>query len=887
MSLRFHVISAVFWRNFLSYFSGVIGYLFIVVFVGLGALAAFQEQFFADNLANLDQLNAWFPWLLLFIIPAVTMSAWSEERKQGTDELLFTLPATDLEILLGKYLAVLGIYTTALAFSFSHVIVLALLGRPDLGLLIANYFGYWITGASLITAGLVGSILTNSPTVAFVLGAILCAIPAVTDRVPLINEYLPSLTRVLERFCVTEQFRDFTMGMIPLSGVLYFASIGIFALYINLVLISRRHWSGGPHGTDMGIQYLVRTVSLALVLIGINAIFARVAYRLDLTGERLYTLSPTTLELLRNIKSEQPVTITAYISPQVPRDLVPVRSSLLGLLRQYDQVGGNNLQVNIVNTEKYSEEAELAKNVGINPQEMQSERGGRVENMDVYLGVRITSSIDDEVVVPFFDKGTPVEYELTRSIRTISQAKRSKVAILRTDAKVNGGFDMQSFRSSPEWRIISELKKQYEVKDIGPEELATAKYDVLIAVMPSSLTDAEMKHLVDYVEAGHPTLIMDDAFSIFNPGISPKMPKPRQGGMFGGGPPPTPKADNGELTTLCNALEIAWTAGDSVWQDHDPHPELSAAFERYNVVYIAPGSGATPAFSSQSAITSDLQEVMLFYPGSIKQRDKSNLTFTALMRTNGKSRVASWDEYAASSPFGGVQLRPVPEFKYENKPGAETIAAKISGENRKGNKINVVFIADVDMVANEFFFVRDKEWQGLRLDNITLILNAVDDLARDEAYMALRKRRPKHRTLSRIEQVTTKYKESELNESKEAATEAKKKLEEAKKRFSDDIAKIEADQSLDERTKAIRIAASRENERRRIEVETANINNERDKKLKAIKARTERQTRQTESVFRIMSFLVPPIPVIVLGLLIFATRLREEREGIAAERLVR
>ena len=850
MSFSSRVTLAVFKRDFFSHFSSPTGYVFITLFVFLSAVAAFwQERFFQNNLANLDPLNAWFPYLLVFLCPAIAMGLWADERKQGTEELLLTMPARGGELIAGKYLAALGIYTMALAFSLSHVVVLFWLGKPDIGLLLSTYFGYWLAGAALLPLALLASQLTENLTVAFLMGGCFCAVPVFLYHA---NALLSGRAqRLCEQLSVIGQFRDLASGIVTLSAVVYFVCLGLSALYVSILITGRKRW---PAPRAMGGHAFTRALAALAMTAALTSLTGQIGSRVDVTSEQIHSLSAGTKALIHSIDPNKAVFIQAYLSPEVPRAYLQARNNLIAFLREFSAEGREKIQTRIIETVKYSPAArEARERYGIQPFKVPVTEESASTINEIFMGLVITCGSED-FVIPFLDRGLPTEYELMRSIRVVSGAKRKRVGVLDTGARLFGGLDFTSKAQSQEWSIVAELKKQYDVQQLSPDAAYPADIDVLLAALPNTLAPPQLDRLTAYAKAGKPLLLLVDPLPSFNINQSP-----------GAG-------EGANITPLLRAIGIDWPQQQVVWDTYNPHPQLRSIPPE--VLFVGQGSGAPDAFQPKDETTSGLQEVVLLYAGNLKPTSDAK-NFLPLLTTGKNSGALRWDQLVERSMLGELTML---QGQAHNSKGETFTPAARSG--------NAIVIADADLIGEQFFELRKRGVENLNFDNITFVLNAVDSLAGDKAFIALRKRRPRHRTLEALEARTRSFEQKRVEETQAAQGNAEKQLQEAQTRLDLAVRQIDARQDLDDQAKQIMITSVQQTETRRLTVARANVDDERQRQIENARANMEASVRGIQNTIKLLAVTLPPVPAFVLFILVSLNRLRRERIGVASDRLV-
>jgi ABC-2 type transport system permease protein len=241
-------IKAITKRELGGYFSSPVAYVFLVIFLLLTGFFTFTVgEFFGRGEASLVSFFTWHPWLYLFLVPAVGMRLWSEERRLHTIELLLTMPITTWQAIVGKFLASWLFLTLALALTFPVWITVNWLGNPDNGVIVAGYVGSAMLSGAYLAISCMTSAMTRNQVISFIVSVMICLFLVLAGFTPvtdlLVRWANPVFVQTVAAFSVMTHFDGFQRGVIDLRDVAFFASVIGFALFTTGVII-RSHRAG-------------------------------------------------------------------------------------------------------------------------------------------------------------------------------------------------------------------------------------------------------------------------------------------------------------------------------------------------------------------------------------------------------------------------------------------------------------------------------------------------------------------------------------------------------------------------------------------------------------------------------------------------------------------
>jgi ABC-2 type transport system permease protein len=238
-------ILTIFKREFASFFATPVAYIFILIFLVMSAVFTFLfGGFYERGQADLLSFFNFHPWLYLFLVPAIAMRSWSEERKSGSIELLMTLPITTMQIMLGKFFAAWAILGLCLLLTFPLWLTVNYLGTPDNGIIFAAYLGSWLMSGAFLAVGICMSAITRNQVIAFILAIVICFIFVLAGS-PVIIDMFQSwapvmLIDAIAALSFLTHFENIAKGVITLHDVLfYILSIAVW-LCAGFVVIEQK-----------------------------------------------------------------------------------------------------------------------------------------------------------------------------------------------------------------------------------------------------------------------------------------------------------------------------------------------------------------------------------------------------------------------------------------------------------------------------------------------------------------------------------------------------------------------------------------------------------------------------------------------------------------------
>ncbi len=691
-------------REIKEYIDRPAAYILLTVFAAIIYFFFFRAAFLSGE-SSLRPLFEILPWIFLLLIPAITMRLMAEEERTGTIEVLVTQPVREMDVLAGKFLGALFFVKIALAITLTMPLSLMLAGGLDWGVVIAQYFGAVLLAGLFISTGLFASSVTKNQVVASIIAAAINFALIIIGFELVVLSVPPSVLGVIQAMSALTHFQNLTRGVIDLRDVLYFVSMIVAFGALSFWLLKRRKMN---RTSALYKNLQIGTAVLIGIVIVVNLMGDYVPGRIDLTSQRLYTLSPATVKILRGLPDV--VSLKLFASQELPPQVALTYRDLKDTLQDYAGSSGGKVQLSYQFPDTDEKAAQQAQALGIPPVEFNVISKEQFQLKRGYLGVAITYAGKRESI-PFVQSTNDLEYQLTSLIRKLTATEKKTVGFL------SGHGEKSLFQDMP--AVEKELSKTYDVKDIAAtgkkKGLDLKDVSTLIVAGPSqAMPKKQQTSIADFLAGGGSVLFLIKQYDV-NPQYMQATPN-----------------DN----SLADFVEAY---GLRVNRDivYDVRSNEQVTFSGGQLSYTLPYP-FWARVAVRPGIAGDVKTAVLPWASSIEPvKDRlSGEKVTQLLRT---SRFAS----AETSDFN---IAPNREFKPDpakmssqlvgasvegrNLPSGDSTGAASGGKTRAAKAYRMAVIGNVDFLTDQF--------AKQAPENVALGLNIVDWLTREEALSSIR-----------------------------------------------------------------------------------------------------------------------------------------------------
>ena len=754
----FSNVKAVFRREFKSYFDSPVAYVFLTAFLVLVGFLTFGfAMFYERRQADLSPFFFWHPWVYLLLVPAATMGTWADERRNGTAELLLTLPMTVTQALVGKFLAAWAFLGIALALTFPVVATAAYLGSPDWGAVFCGYLGSLLFVGAAAAIGLFASTLSRSSVVGFVISLAMVFLLIIVGFSPvtsaLANWGVPTvIVDGIASCSLLTHFESMQRGVVDFSDIGYYIGLAVFMVAAAKAVTDGRR---GSTGNALGL------VMLAVIVAAADVVLANLPLRIDLTEEKLYTLSDGSRKVLGQLDTD--VTLKCYVSTSaadMPTALKTYANQVENLLKEYERASGGRLVLEAYDPKPDSDAEEWAQRYGIEPRQVNP------FGSPIYFGI-VAVCGDREETLAYLTPETEstLEYDMTRLVTRVAWPERPVIGVMTSLDDVLGAAPNQMMmrmgqRPQQGWAAFSELAKDYEVRPVETDvDSIDQDIKALVVLHAKDLSEKTLYAIDQFVLRGGKLIACVDPFNIKDLMAARQNQNPQMMQMGGGDGPST-------LGKLFDAWGVKFDTSKLAC-------DLSAATK------LSAGNGGAeenPAFLSLGAknmdegdlLVSQLTQVMFPFAGALVWEGKDDsIKFTPVITTS-KDHSCIVDRWSVQFGMGNLvrQLSPDGESR--------TLAARIDGTFKTAypngpdgtndvsnaiaeGKSSVLVFADADFLADDFCVrVLRTPFGNIAQplnDNLTLFANVIEQFAGREELIGVRSRGKSNRPFAVVDEL--------------------------------------------------------------------------------------------------------------------------------------